>query len=377
MTHEPQNPGTRLLVGGSAAYGRMWQLIADARESIELETYIFKAGSVGEEFLRRLTAAAARGVRVRVLVDAYGSGELPDEYFDRLVAAGGDVRRFNPKRLLRLSFRNHRKLLCCDGVAIAGGLNIADEYDGDGLERGWRDFAVEVGGAVAIALRQSFERMWDLAPFGQAEVRAFWLGRPRVTSAAPDMPQLLLSGPGCPTAELRRQLVADLRRSRRFRGWAAYFLPSRRVGAAIREAARRGDAAIMLGTRSDVPLSLWASERLFTRYLGAGLRIHRYRPQIVHAKALVADDVVYIGSTSLDVRSLLINYELLLRIPSPPLAEALRQEFAADASRADSLDARSWSAGRRWWQTLRSYFAHLLLARVDPYVAARKLSSLR
>jgi cardiolipin synthase len=282
MTHEPQNPSERLLVGGSAAYGRMWQLIDDGLESIELETCILKVGLVGDEFLRRLTA-----------------------------------------------------------------------------------------------LRESFERMWDLAPFGRAEVRAFWLKRPRVSNAAPEVPQLLLSGPGCPTAELRRQLVADLRRSRRFRGWAAYFLPSRRVGAAIREAARRGDAAIMLGTRSDVPLSLWASERLFSKYLGAGLRIYRYRAQIVHAKALVVVDVVYVGSANLDVRSLLINYELLLRIPSRALAEALRQRFGDDVTRAGVLDAQRWRGERRWWQTLRSYIAHLLLARFDPYLATRNLSSLR
>jgi cardiolipin synthase len=282
MTHEPQNHSARLLVGGSAAYGRMWQLIDDPLESIELETCILKVGLVGDEFLRRLTA-----------------------------------------------------------------------------------------------LRESFERMWDLAPFGRAEVRAFWLKRPRVSNAAPEVPQLLLSGPGCPTAELRRQLVADLRRSRRFRGWAAYFLPSRRVGAAIREAARRGDAAIMLGTRSDVPLSLWASERLFSKYLGAGLRIYRYRAQIVHAKALVVVDVVYVGSANLDVRSLLINYELLLRIPSRALAEALRQRFGDDVTRAGVLDAQRWRGERRWWQTLRSYIAHLLLARFDPYLATRNLSSLR
>jgi cardiolipin synthase len=377
MTHQAQAYDSRLLEGGTSAYGRMWQLIDAAVETVELETYIFKSGHVGDEFRRRLTLAASRGVRVRVLLDAYGSGELPDGYFEPLTAAGGAVREFNPKRLLRLSFRNHRKLLCCDGVAIAGGLNIADEYDGDGVERGWRDFAVEVSGDLAAALRQSFERMWALAPFGREEVRSFWLQRPRASHATPGTPQLLLSGPGCPTAEMRRQLVADLRGSRRLRGWAAYFLPSRRIGAAIRETARRGDAAIMLGEHSDVPVARWASERLFTKFLRAGLRIHRYRPQIVHAKALVVDDVVYVGSANLDVRSLLINYELLLRIPSPALAETLRQRFDDDVTRADALDAWRWRKERRWWQTLRSYIAYLLLARFDPYLAARKLSSLR
>ncbi len=159
--------------------------------------------------------------------------------------------------------------------------------------------------------------------------------------------------------------------------WAAYFLPSRRIGAAIRDAARRGAADIMLGERSDVPVSRWASERLFGRFLRAGLRIHRYRPQIVHAKAMVLDDVVYVGSSNLDVRSLFINYELLLRIPSPALATRLRAEFDTDLRHADTLDPVRWRSGRRWWQSLRSYVAYQLLARLDPYLAARSLKSLR
>jgi phosphatidylserine/phosphatidylglycerophosphate/cardiolipin synthase-like enzyme len=129
--------------------------------------------------------------------------------------------------------------------------------------------------------------------------------------------------------------------------WAAYLLPSRRIGAAIRDAARRAEAEIMLGERSDVPVSRWASERLFTRFLRAGLRIHCYRPQIVHAKALVLDDVVYVGSSNLDVRSLLINYELLLRIPSAALAARLRAEFESDRRHADTLDLLRWRRGRR------------------------------
>jgi len=314
---------------------------------------------------------------VRVLVDAYGSDTLRQDYFAPLIAAGGELRWFNPKRLLRLSFRNHRKLLRADGEAVVGGLNIADEYDGDGLEAGWRDFAVRVDGPVVEALAESFARMWDLSVFGRREFRLFWRRAPLLAAGAHGQPELLLSGPGCPTAELRRRLLFDIRAARRMQAWAAYFLPSRRIGAAIRDAARRGEADIMLGERSDVPVSRWASERLFTRFLRAGLRIHRYRPQIVHGKAMLLDDVVYVGSSNLDVRSLLINYELLLRLPSAALAARLRAEFETDRQHADTLDPVRWRHGRRWWQSLRSYLAYQLLARLDPYLATRSLRSLR
>ncbi|MCC7198728.1 MAG: phosphatidylserine/phosphatidylglycerophosphate/cardiolipin synthase family protein [Gammaproteobacteria bacterium] len=373
----PAEPAPELLVGGSAAYACMWRLVRQARIAVDLETYIFEAGAVGDRFLAELTGAARRGVQVRVLVDAYGSDTLRQDYFAPLIAAGGELRWFNPKRLLRLSFRNHRKLLRADGEAVVGGLNIADTYDGDGLETGWRDFAVRVDGPVVDALAESFARMWELSAFGRREVRRFWRRAPQRATGAPDQPELLLSGPGCPTAELRRRLLFDIRGARRMQAWAAYFLPSRRIGAAIRDAARRGAADIMLGERSDVPVSRWASERLFGRFLRAGLRIHRYRPQIVHAKAMVLDDVVYVGSSNLDVRSLFINYELLLRIPSPALATRLRAEFDTDLRHADTLDPVRWRSGRRWWQSLRSYVAYQLLARLDPYLAARSLKSLR
>jgi cardiolipin synthase len=369
-------PAPRLLAGGIEAYGCMWRMIEDARHAVDLETYIYRHGAVGDRFLQLLTAAAGRGVRVRVLVDAYGSNELPEQYFDALERAGGEVRRFNPRRVLRFSFRNHRKLLRCDEGAVVGGLNIADEYYGDGVSQGWRDFALAIEGAVVGPLADSFERMWELATFGRDSVRSFWRHRPRGVPAGSATERLLLSGPGCPTAELRRTLVSDIRGARSFLAWAAYFVPSRRIGAAIRSVARHGDAQIVLGARTDVPVSRWASERLFAQFLRAGVRIHDYAPQIVHAKVLVVDDLVYVGSANLDVRSLRINYELLLRIRSSALAGKLREHFALDVARSEEVRLAEWRARRPWWRVLRSYLAWLLIVRVDPYVATRKLQSL-
>lgn len=373
----PADASSELLVGGTAAYARMCELIDGARASVELETYIYRADVVGDLFRDRLVQAARRGVQVRVLVDAFGSGDLPDDYFDGLLAAGGEVRRFNPKRLLRLSFRNHRKLLRCDGRAIVGGLNIAAEYEGDGIERGWQDLAVEVSGPVVTTLATSFEHMWQLAPFRRRNLRAFWssrfLRRLRPTGGT----ELLLSGPGCPSHVLRGRLARDIRESRRCLAWAAYFLPSRRIRRALRAAARGGDVRIMLAAQSDVPMARWASERHFSALLRSHARLYEYLPQILHAKAVVADDIVYMGSANLDVRSLRINFELLLRIPSPALAVRLRAQFQEDVGRAQEVELQSWRRTRTWWQGARSYLAYVVLARLDPYIATRRLQSLR
>lgn len=121
-------------------------------------------------------------------MDAYGSDTLPQGYFAPLLAAGGEVRWFNPKRLLRVSFRNHRKLLRAEGEAVIGGLNIA----------------VRVDGPVVDTLAESFARMRDLSAFGRRQFRRFWRTIRRLAVDAQGQPELLLSGPGCPTAELRR-----------------------------------------------------------------------------------------------------------------------------------------------------------------------------
>jgi cardiolipin synthase len=139
VTDAAHRPAPGLLAGGSADYGCVWRLLRQARAEVELETYIYEAGVVGDRFLTELTVAARRGVRARVLVDEYGSDALPEGYFAPLLAAGGQLRWFNPKRLLRINFRNHRKSLRVDGEAVVGDLNIADVYDGDGVTSAWRD----------------------------------------------------------------------------------------------------------------------------------------------------------------------------------------------------------------------------------------------
>ena len=124
--------------------------IAAARESIRLETYIYSAGSPGDEIRDALTQAAKRGVQVKLLIDDFGSYELPRNYWTDFIAAGGSYKAFNPMELGRIVFRNHRKLLVCDNaVAFIGGFNITHEEAGDGVTRGWRDLGLRLDCAVA------------------------------------------------------------------------------------------------------------------------------------------------------------------------------------------------------------------------------------
>ena len=364
----------RWLGSGTAAYREMERMIDAAQSSVRLECYLVRPQGPALRLRAALVRAARRGVQVSVLTDAYGSSELPADYFAELRTLGGTVISFNPTRLLRLSFRNHRKLLVCDRrSAIVGGFNVGLEYEGDGIARGWRDIGLAVSGPVAALLADSFDDMLQLAPFTASALRRF---RARAREAFRDAGAvgLLTSGPGCRRATLRRSLHRDLATARSVSVMAAYFLPSSRIRRGLRRCVQRGGRVqLLLAGRTDVALAKLAGEHLYAQMLAAGIDVYEYQPQVLHAKLLIIDDVVYVGSCNLDKRSLEINHELLLRLDWPELAAAGRRFFLDDLDRSTRVVPQRWLASRDHWQRLRRRFAHFLLARVDPLIANRKL----
>ena len=363
----------RWLATGTAAFEAMLQHIERAEHSVAVEFYICKPGVVSDRFRIALIAACLRGVHVQLLLDAFGSDEVAGGYWRELEQRGGQLRWFNPMRLLRLTFRNHRKLLVTDrATAIVGGLNLADEYDGDGVTHGWRDVVLELQGPTVDALAGSFERMWALAAFDPSSLRDFARTNPRLDRDVSG-PALFLTGPGCRTVDLLRQLQADLHTASRVTVHAAYFLPSRELGRMLADVALRGEVRILMPANSDVPVAKLATWHAIRRIDSAAVRFFEYLPQMMHGKLLVIDDVVYIGSANLDVRSRLINYELVLRLPVPALAEQARGMFETDLrhSRPATIGTPTW------WQKLRQRGAYWLLARFDPCVASRKLRMLQ
>ncbi len=362
----------RWLNDGRQAYAAMLTQIAAAHREISMEFYICKPGRVADRFRAALTDACRRGVRTRVLLDAFGSDEVSGRFWREFQQAGGELRWFNPVRLLRLSFRNHRKLLVADDTAMVGSLNLADEHDGDGVVSGWRDLGLEVGGPLVTELAASFDRQWALSGFEPDALGRFARSRPHADDLA-DQPALLLAGPGCRSAELRRALHRDLRRATRVDLHAAYFLPSWRLRHELRGAAKRGKVRVLVPAHGDVPLAQLASRHALRRMAGQSIEFFDYLPQMLHSKLLVIDDTVYIGSANLDSRSRFINFELMLRLPIPALAAQARDLFERDLQHARPSPPPADSL----WARLRERGAYLLLSRIDPYLARRKLRMLQ
>lgn len=366
------------LTTGDVTYAAGQAAIRAAQRSIRLEVYVFADSPLGRGVLQSLMEACQRGVEVRVLVDAIGSLGLPDSFWTPLRHVGGEVRWFNPLSLERFAVRDHRKLLACDGeVALIGGFNIAPEYEGDGVSRGWKDVALKIRGEAAGRLAAAFD-----VQFGRASYRHARLLRFRKFEANRAVSEkgwsLLFSGPGRGRNPLLRALLRDLAHASDVRIMVAYFLPTLRLRRALTRVARRGGCVrLILPGRSDVALSRFAAQSLYRRLLRAGVEIFEYQPQVLHAKLFIVDDAVYVGSSNLDPRSLRINYELMARITAPEVVAEAREFFDQALQHATVIDRMQWAASRTWWHRLRQRWAHFLLARVDPLIASRQYRRLQ
>ncbi len=368
----------RWLRTGLEALEAMLECVPAAQKMIRLETYIYHTGAIGERFREALIGAARRGVKVQVLIDAIGSFSLPDNFWDPLREVGGECVWFNPVTLGRWSYRDHRKMLVCDDtVAFVGGFNIADEYHGDGVAHGWRDLGIEIrGGKLVQALAKSFD-----AFFGRASLRHKRLQRFRKAAhelVDGDNWQLLTGGPGRQLGPMQAALRQDLVKARSARIISSYFLPAWRLRKLLAGVCKRGGRVqLILAGKSDVPLTKFASRRLYWQLLRDGIEIYEYDAQILHAKLFIVDDVAYVGSANMDVRSLRINYELLVRISDPEIAARANEIFDEDLKYSRQIHRMTWKKSRTLWEKLKERWAYFFLARVDPFIHRAEMKLLQ
>lgn len=368
----------RWLPTGAAGYRQMLAAIDHARKSVRLETYIFRAAGPGEQFRAALTRAAIRGVHVRVLLDGYGSADLPPEYWRELLQAGGKVRIFNPLSFRLFAIRNHRKALIVDeSIAFVTGFNIGPEYDGDGVAHGWRDLGLKLH--QADALRDLVETFDALFKNHELHSRALQRFRRQSLARRRYHPRnvVLLSGPRWARNEFRMGLMRALAVAQHVRLMSGYFLPSIRLRWALRQVVRRGGTVeLLLPGMTDVPLAQNAARSLYGSLLKAGVRIWEYQPQVLHGKLAIVDDVVFCGSSNLDTRSFGINYELMVRLEDRLLAEQGRAFFEADQRAAIEVRLPEWRQRQDWRTRLAGFWARLVLTKIDPWVARRQLQTI-
>ena len=369
--------GFRWLETVDEAFEVMLAAIDAATTTIRFEVYIYRVSPIGEAVRDALIRACQRRVKVQVLVDALGSISLPEKFWDPFIQAGGQFKWFNPLKLKRLGFRNHRKVLVIDEkIAFVGGFNVAPEYQGDGLTKGWHDLGLEVPPALAKELATSFDLMFGMADYRHRRLARYRRSHVARLAETPEG-QLLTNAPGRGPYVMKGTLVQDIHRAGTIDIISAYFLPPRQMRRAMMRASRSGRRVrLILAGKSDVKLSQLASRYLYKSLLRAGVQIYEYQPQILHTKLYLFDDVFYVGSANMDKRSLMVNYELLVRVKDHGLAEYGRAFFAKTLQHCDQITPAEWRASHTLWSRFKEQWAYFVLSKLDPYLTQLQLEVL-
>ncbi len=354
---------------GREFFHRLLRSLASAKRSIRLEAYIFADDAVGKAVRSALVLAVHHGVEVRVLLDALGSKETSRGFWDDLQKAGGEIRWFNPLEWRRFPVRNHRKLLVVDDrVGGTGGFNVAEDYVGDGIHHGWADVGVALLGPAVTALAAEFDYMWELA--SESPRWRSLIARTHRTKPIPvsSEVQLLASGPGRTAGSFQIALREDLARAHDVLLVVAYFVPTRGIRNLLRAAAsREARVRVVVPGRSDVDIAKRAARHLYSRLLQHGIEIYEYQPQVLHAKLYLTDHSAYAGSSNLDVRSLHINHELMLRFTDPDIVRRGWQLGEHLCEHARKVDRRAWHTSRGWFERMRDEWAWWILSKFDPW----------
>ena len=324
----------------SDALQTMLEMIAGAQRTIHFENYIIHDDDTGRRFATAWAERARAGVRVRVLYDAFGCHGTGSRYWRELRSHGVDVRPFRPiwtSGLIAAFSRDHRKLLVVDGErAMTGGLCIGNEWAGNPTNGApcWRDTMLMVCGPAVVALEAAFARMWARAgralPVDETTATPEECGPTavRVVEGFPGQSRIYRAVQLLAAAVTERLWISD-----------AYLVAPPPLHASFVDAARSGvDVRFLLPGTSDIPIV-----RIFTRsgyreLLHAGARIFEYRGPMLHAKTLVGDhEWGRVGSSNLNVSSLLGNYELDLVAEHDGLTATLATQFLHDMAQSREI----------------------------------------
>ena len=356
---------------GEAALAQLQRVIGSARHTLDLCTYVLGDDEVGAAVAAALADRARAGVRVRLLIDSIGSLKSAHSHDAMLKNAGVRTRLFMPALGRpgrgRVNLRNHRKLLIADGEVVwSGGRNLANEYFiGRVGEPPWLDLSFAAEGALAAQAQALFDGDWRIARGARQAPRlgyaerfarqqaleqpsdaADYAAAPSTDATFTSLAQWVPSGPDFHEDVLHALLVsAAFHAEQRLLLATPYYVPDEAVQEALVLAAKRGlQITLLLPRRSNHRLADWARGRAVRELVEAGVDV-RLLPAMLHAKAVVVDDVLALcGSANLDSRSLFINYEAMAAFYGRAEIDWLADWINAHAAQAEPASAKppSW-----------------------------------
>jgi cardiolipin synthase len=363
-----------LLFDGPVTIAAMMAAVATAKDSINLETYLFDQDPLGMKFAEQLIAKQKQGVQVNIIYDCVGTLGTPQAFFDRMQEAGIRLLPFQPVSPLhrmwrwRINNRDHRKILVVDGkVAFAGGVNITAAYASSsqfrskgeaGPKVGWRDTHIQIEGPAVAALQWMFLDNWASQKEGDIPARDYF---PELAPAGTKMLRVLRSQPGSNLEVFKAYVVAIVGATKSIHITAAYFVPDAQMTKALLEAAKRGvDVKIVLPNVSDSWAAYHAGHSSYAKMLKAGIKIYELKTSVLHAKTAVIDGSwSTVGSTNMDTRSFLHNKEVNVVVMGDAFGKELESAFQEDLKDSNEIKAEQWKH-RPFAQRIQDQFARLM-----------------
>jgi cardiolipin synthase len=368
-----------LLFDGPQTMAEMLKAISEAKNNINLETYIFDQDEMGMKFADMLIEKQKAGVTVNVMYDSVGTIGVPQAFFDRMRAAGIHLVAYNPINPARLknpdwkvNNRDHRKVLIVDGkIAFTGGINISADYAKSSPFRskaraqatstsqvGWRDTHVKVEGPAVAEFQYQYIKQWTgqdatdlpdvdyfpaLKPMGDKAVR--------VVAVQPDGDFEMFKAYNLAIQQAKKSVHIT----------SAYFVPDQQTVDALKAAARRGvDVRVILPGKSDSSLVFYAGHALYEELLDSGVKIYQLRLAVLHAKTAVIDgNWSTVGSTNIDMRSFMHNSELNVVVLGDDFGHSMESAFAEDERNSDEITVDAWHH-RPWTDRMREWAARLM-----------------
>ncbi|MEP6982634.1 MAG: phosphatidylserine/phosphatidylglycerophosphate/cardiolipin synthase family protein [Sphingomicrobium sp.] len=361
-----------LVESGDERLALLLELIGGARHSIKMLMYMFNADRVGERVRDALAEAASRGVDVKLLIDGFGSDAGPD-FFAALNQAGGEECVFNPSYGRRYLLRNHQKLVVVDDqTVIIGGANIDDTYLNDRAEGRWRDLWLRIDGPEVAMPSRYFDTLFRWSTHR----------RPRLNYARRRLAdysewrgplQWKFSGPLSMRNSWWRSIGRDIRQGHRLDMIFAYFAPPAAMLRRLGRLGRRGRARIITAAKSDNNATIAAARHSYSRLLRWHVQMYEYQPAELHTKLAIVDDVVHIGSSNFDYRSLYINMEVMLRIKDAAFADAMRGYVERELADSKWITPDLHKRRATVWRRIKWALSHYLVNIMD-YTVTRRLN---
>jgi cardiolipin synthase len=352
----------QLLFDGPLTMAEMAKSIVAAKNSINFETYVFDQDAQGERFADLLIQKQREGVVVNVIYDSVGTINVPQAFFDRMRLGGVHLLAFNPVNPARLhgngwkvNNRDHRKLLVVDGkVAFTGGVNISDTYANsspfrarrdtranDDRDSGWRDTHLKIEGPAVAAMQWAYIRAWLAQDADDLRAADYF---PALALAGDKVVRVLSSEPEGQFEIYKAFLLALQEAKKSIHITCAYFVPDEQTLLALIDAAQRGvSVQLVLPGISDAAIVRQASRASYARLLTAGVRIHELTHSVLHAKAAVVDGVwSTVGSTNIDKRSFVHNYELNVIVIGDAFGAEMDSAFQEDLRNSREVTLSAW-----------------------------------